>query len=138
MIPALKFLDLIMDNASNVFNEYIVKEENRKKCMMPIAYYANDDKNSKNSDSDSDSDSSDDLIDFDKSGSKTEFGNFDKLISAVKPIEKSVRKKQTKKQSNDKKDHKKNSKKTSKKSSGSSNDNKKTEKTYCSLGDLFS
>lgn len=42
MKPSLKFLDLIIHNAENVFNEYIVKEENRKKCMMPIAFYAND------------------------------------------------------------------------------------------------
>jgi len=45
--PALKFLDLIIDNAENIFNEYIIKEENRKKCMMPIvAYHENNhDKN---------------------------------------------------------------------------------------------
>ena len=41
MKPSLKFLDLIIENAENVFREYIIKEENRKRCMMPITYYAN-------------------------------------------------------------------------------------------------
>lgn len=55
MKPSLKFLDLIIENAENIFKEYIIREENRKKCMMPIAYYAKEDidKNGK------------DFIDFD-------------------------------------------------------------------------
>ena len=40
MKPSLKFLDLILDNAEDVFRAYIVKEENRKKSMLPIAFYA--------------------------------------------------------------------------------------------------
>jgi DNA polymerase elongation subunit (family B) len=40
MKPSLKFLDLIIENAEDVFREYIIKEENRKRCMMPITYYA--------------------------------------------------------------------------------------------------
>jgi len=40
MNPSLKFLDLIIENASDIFREYIIKEENRKRCMMPITYYA--------------------------------------------------------------------------------------------------
>jgi DNA polymerase elongation subunit (family B) len=40
MIPAIKFLDLIIvDAKKNIFNEYIVKEQNRKNNMIPIAYY---------------------------------------------------------------------------------------------------
>lgn len=40
MKPCLKFLDLIIEDAENIFREFIIKEENRKNCMMPIAYYA--------------------------------------------------------------------------------------------------
>jgi DNA polymerase elongation subunit (family B) len=40
MKPSLQFLELIIDNADRIFKEYIIKEENRKKCMMPVAFYA--------------------------------------------------------------------------------------------------
>jgi DNA polymerase elongation subunit (family B) len=39
MKPALKFLDLIIYDAGKLFDDYIIKETNRKKCMMPIAFY---------------------------------------------------------------------------------------------------
>jgi len=42
MKPAVQFLELIVHNPEKVFQEYIIKEENRKKCMMPFGYYAND------------------------------------------------------------------------------------------------
>ena len=41
--PALKFLDLLIENAEAIFREFEIKEENRKHCMMPIAYYADKD-----------------------------------------------------------------------------------------------
>ena len=49
MKPCLQFLELVIENPEQVFKEYIIKEENRKKCMMPIGYYAK-----KKYDSDSD------------------------------------------------------------------------------------
>lgn len=39
MKPAIQFLDLIVNNPEKIFNEYIVKEENRKHGKMPINYY---------------------------------------------------------------------------------------------------
>ena len=41
--PALKFLDLLLENAEAVFTEFEIKEENRKMCMMPISYYTEKD-----------------------------------------------------------------------------------------------
>jgi len=52
MKPALKFLELIVEDADDIFKQYIIKEENRKKCMMPIAFYATDEKLSDKSDKD--------------------------------------------------------------------------------------
>lgn len=43
--PALKFLDLLIENAEAIFREFEIKEENRKHCMMPISYYADDENN---------------------------------------------------------------------------------------------
>lgn len=42
MKPALKFLELIVENADSIFKSFIIKEENRKRSMMPIAYYADE------------------------------------------------------------------------------------------------
>jgi DNA polymerase elongation subunit (family B) len=39
MVPAVQFLGLVVENPEQVFREYIIKEENRKKCMMPHGYY---------------------------------------------------------------------------------------------------
>jgi len=39
MKPATQFLELIVENPDKIFDEYIIKEENRKKGMMPIEYY---------------------------------------------------------------------------------------------------
>ena len=39
MKPATQFLELIVDNPEKIFNEYIIKEENRKNGKMPINYY---------------------------------------------------------------------------------------------------
>lgn len=41
--PALKFLDLLIENAGVIFREFEIKEENRKHCMMPISFYADKD-----------------------------------------------------------------------------------------------
>ena len=40
MKPSLKFLDLISDKAVNLFKDYIVREENRKRSTMPLSYYS--------------------------------------------------------------------------------------------------
>lgn len=40
MKPSLKFLDLISDKADNIFKDYIVREENRKRSTMPLSYYS--------------------------------------------------------------------------------------------------
>jgi DNA polymerase elongation subunit (family B) len=37
--PALKFLDLILQNAESLFKEFEIKETNRKNCTMPISFY---------------------------------------------------------------------------------------------------
>ena len=61
MIPAIKFLDLIIvDAKKNIFDEYIIKEQNRKNKMMPIAYYLDDD-------------DSDNCIDIDEFDNFTDF-----------------------------------------------------------------
>lgn len=39
MKPALKFLNLVCDNAPDIFKEYIIKEENHKKNIKPFGYY---------------------------------------------------------------------------------------------------
>lgn len=39
MKPAIQFLELIVDNPEKIFNEYIIKEENRKNGKLPINYY---------------------------------------------------------------------------------------------------
>jgi hypothetical protein len=79
MKPALKFLDLIINNAENVFQEYIIKEENRKQCMMPIAYYANKD----GDDNDSD-DVTKDYINFDDLPQVSRSTNSDKKKKTIK------------------------------------------------------
>jgi hypothetical protein len=50
MKPCMQFLELILENPDQIFREYIIKEENRKKCMMPMGYYFNEDKNEKEKD----------------------------------------------------------------------------------------
>lgn len=39
MKPALKFLELIAKNPEDIFNEFIIKEQNRKSQMMPIGHW---------------------------------------------------------------------------------------------------
>ena len=39
MKPSIQFLELIVDKPERIFNEYIIKEENRKAGKMPIGYY---------------------------------------------------------------------------------------------------
>ena len=154
MIPSLKFLDLIIDNASNVFNEYIIKEENRKKCMMPIAYYA------EKSNGSSDDSSNENFINFDelvsapviekeiKPKKKTQKRILKKYSSeseddvptkVIKSMDDLFNSSSTKKSASKKKPIKK-TPKTKKSSSESDNskDNKKNEKLYRSTGDLFS
>lgn len=38
-VPALKFLDLMIENADKLFIEFEIKEKNRKDCVMPINFY---------------------------------------------------------------------------------------------------
>lgn len=46
MKPCLKFLDLIVENAQEtIFDSYIFREENRKKSMMPLSFYTDNDSN---------------------------------------------------------------------------------------------
>ncbi len=62
MKPSLKFLDLIANNADGLFNQYIIREENRKRNTLPLSYYSKN-KNKKcdtESDSDSESESNND------------------------------------------------------------------------------
>ena len=39
MKPAIQFLELIVDKPDKIFNEYIIREENRKSGKLPINYY---------------------------------------------------------------------------------------------------
>jgi len=39
MKPCIQFLELIVENASKIFHDYIVREENRKLGKAPIRYY---------------------------------------------------------------------------------------------------
>jgi DNA polymerase elongation subunit (family B) len=64
MKPAIKFLELIVHNPDDIFQEFIIKEQNRKSQMMPIGYYINVDKSEDNFD----------LVDFDNN-----FDNIDCL-----------------------------------------------------------
>jgi len=95
MKPSLQFLELIIDNADRIFKEYIIKEENRKKCMMPMSYYV-----SKNSESKNDSESENDSENDNNKDSDFEIDKFlEKQSKFVKPkqIKKSTRKTKTKK-----------------------------------------
>ena len=157
MKPALKFLDLIINNAENVFNEYIIKEENRKQCMMPIAYYAN-----KDGDDNSDNDNVKDFIDFDNLPQMSKASSDKKKKTTTKIAPKSHKKKtidntniinlnnlmndnmDESSDSDSKAPKKKSSKKseknpTKKKSSGDKKKgSKKDEIIYVSTNDLFS
>jgi hypothetical protein len=63
MKPCMQFLELILENPDQIFREYIIKEENRKKCMMPMGYYFNDDKNEKETDKKDQKVNFDELVD---------------------------------------------------------------------------
>lgn len=39
MKPAIQFLELIVDKPDKIFNEYIIREENRKAGKLPVGYY---------------------------------------------------------------------------------------------------
>jgi DNA polymerase elongation subunit (family B) len=41
MKPVVQFLDLIVDNPEQIFNNYIVREKNRRKKIKPIHHYIN-------------------------------------------------------------------------------------------------
>jgi DNA polymerase elongation subunit (family B) len=74
MKPALKFLDLITTNAGDLFKDYIVREENRKKGVMPLSYYGDSDK------------SDDDYFDDDNSNKNERTIKKTKNIKKVKKI----------------------------------------------------
>lgn len=60
-IPALKFLDLLIENASEIFREFEIKEENRKHGMMPLAFYADRDDANNNNDNNYSADEFDEI-----------------------------------------------------------------------------
>jgi len=39
MKPCMQFLELIVENPEKIFNDYIIREQNRKNCKAPIEYY---------------------------------------------------------------------------------------------------
>ncbi len=39
MKPAIQFLELMVTDPDNIFNEYIIRETNRRKGIQPIKYY---------------------------------------------------------------------------------------------------
>jgi DNA polymerase elongation subunit (family B) len=39
MKPTMQFLDLIMEDPNKIFDEYIVREQNRRKKQLPLSYY---------------------------------------------------------------------------------------------------
>jgi hypothetical protein len=39
MKPAMEILNLVVYNPEKIFKDYIIREENRKKCLIPITYY---------------------------------------------------------------------------------------------------
>ena len=117
--PALKFLDLLIENAEDIFREFEIKEENRKHGMMPISYYAEkcnntDSDNLENFDSDFDESKSNSKVDYSDSDDEKpkkvvkkskikhnkqddDFVNFDNLEC----IEPAITKPKTKKINND-------------------------------------
>jgi DNA polymerase elongation subunit (family B) len=46
MKPCIQFLELIVEEPEKIFNDYIIREENRKLGKMPIRYYFETDKKS--------------------------------------------------------------------------------------------
>jgi DNA polymerase elongation subunit (family B) len=48
MKPCIEILDLVVFKPEKIFKDYIIREENRQKCLMPINFYYND-KNLKDS-----------------------------------------------------------------------------------------
>jgi hypothetical protein len=47
MKPAIQFLELIIEKPEEIFNEYIVREENRRENKIPIEFFFNDNLKSK-------------------------------------------------------------------------------------------
>ena len=39
MKPCVQFLELLVDNPEELFEEYILREQNRRKGMKPINYF---------------------------------------------------------------------------------------------------
>jgi DNA polymerase elongation subunit (family B) len=66
MKPALRFLNLITQNAEKLFKDYITREENRRNGILPMAYYAIENENTEIDqyfeENDSDSDKSDFVV----------------------------------------------------------------------------
>ncbi len=59
MKPAIQFLELLINNPETIFDEYILREQNRRKGFKPVNFYLTNNKD--NSDSDNDLNSDDDL-----------------------------------------------------------------------------
>ena len=51
MKPCIQFLELIVENPEKIFREYIIKEENRKRGVLPMKYYFKKHENDENKDS---------------------------------------------------------------------------------------
>lgn len=88
MKPCLQFLELVIENPEDIFKEYIFKEENRKKGIAPIGYYANIDNEKNSSCSENDSSSSDDLSEenniFEKIINDEKYKHVKKLVKMPK------------------------------------------------------
>ena len=95
MKPCLQFLELVIENPEKVFMEYIVKEENRKKGIAPLGYYANKDKEELSSDS---SESEDDNI-FEKIINDKNYKHVTKKVKKTRNLDcfKKKKEKKTKK-----------------------------------------
>ena len=81
MTPCIQFLDLVMNNADELFNEYIIKEENRKIGKTPIISLVKNNNDNEN-------------INYLDSYEKVEFNKNKKKKTIKKKIKKNVLKKE--------------------------------------------
>jgi hypothetical protein len=93
MKPSIQFLELIVEKPQKIFDEYIIKEENRKAGKLPIGYYMQGEE-----------DENEDKVDFDmfanmidkevkqvkKSSNKTNDNEEKKTKKVVKKVVKKV------------------------------------------------
>lgn len=50
MVPSVQFLELLVNNPEQIFNEYIVREKNRRNGFKPVNFFLkqNEEKDSEN------------------------------------------------------------------------------------------